>query len=381
LLTFCGYALGTAAMLYAVIAWLAVRARLRAGLRAPHAPRRDLPAATVLKPLCGAETETYECLRSFCDQEYPTFQVIFGVADPNDPVIGIVQRLQREFPQRNLQIVIDSRQHGSSRKVSNLVNMMAYADHDYIVVSDSDVRVARDYLAKVVAPLLEPDVGIVTCPYRGVSRGGLWSRLESMFINEWFMPSVRVSAMGGSRAFAFGASIALRREVLARIGGFMSIVNQLADDYRLGELTRGVGLRTVLSDVVVEIAVAERSFAELVGHELRWLRTIRTLRPGGYSFSFVTFTIPLALIAACLCRGALPALAMLAVAALARGLLHLQTRQANAGAAQLFIVPFRDMLSLSLWALSFRNRRVRWRDDHFEVTPDGSVELVVRVTP
>ncbi len=94
----------------------------------------DLPAATVLKPLCGAETETYECLRSFCDQEYPAFQVIFGVADPNDPVIGIAQRLQREFPQRDLQLVIDGRQHGSSRKVSNLVNMMAYADHDYIVV-------------------------------------------------------------------------------------------------------------------------------------------------------------------------------------------------------------------------------------------------------
>jgi ceramide glucosyltransferase len=376
-LTWCGYALAAAAMLYGVIAWLAVRKRLRAS----HAPRRDLPAATVLKPLCGAETETYECLRSFCDQEYPAFQVIFGVADPNDPVIGIAQRLQREFPHRDLQIVIDGRQHGSSRKVSNLVNMMAYADHDYIVVSDSDVRVARDYLAKVVTPLLEPDVGIVTCPYRGVSRGGLWSRLEAMFINEWFMPSVRVAAMAGSRAFAFGASIALRRDALSRIGGFMSIVDQLADDYRLGELTRGVGLRTVLSDVVVEIAVAERRYAELIGHELRWLRTIRTLRPAGYSFSFVTFTIPVALIGVCLSRGALPALTMFAVAALARYLLHLQTRQADAGAAQLLIVPFRDILSLSLWALSFRNRRVRWRDDHFEVTPDGSVELVVRLTP
>jgi ceramide glucosyltransferase len=364
-------------MLYACIAWLAVRTRLRAA----RVPRCDLPAATVLKPLCGAETETYECLRSFCNQEYPAFQVIFGVADHNDPVIGIAQRLQREFPQRDLQIVIDGRQHGSSRKVSNLVNMMAYADHDYIVVADSDVRVARDYLAKVVAPLLAPDVGIVTCPYRGVSRGGLWSRLESMFINEWFMPSVRVAAMAGSRAFAFGASIALRRDALARIGGFMSIVDQLADDYRLGELTRNAGLRTVLSDVVVEIAVAERRFAELIGHELRWLRTIRTVRPAGYSFSFVTFTIPVALIGACFSIGALPSLAMLAAAALARYMLHLQTRQAGAGAAQLLIVPFRDMLSLSLWALSFRNRRVRWRDDHFEVTPDGSVELVVRVTP
>jgi len=364
-------------MIYGVLAWLAVRRQLGASRGVPCA----LPPATVLKPLCGAETETYECLRSFCDQDYPTFEVIFGVADPNDPVIAIAQRLRREFPQRGVQIVIDAWQHGSSRKVSNLVNMMAYANYDYLVVSDSDVRVMPDYLGKVVAPLLEPDVGIVTCPYRGVSRGGFWSILETMFINQWFMPSVRVAAMAGSRAFAFGASIALRREVLSRIGGFMSIVDQLADDYRLGELTRGLGLRTVLSDVVVEIAVAERSFEELVGHELRWLRTIRTLRPAGYSFSFVTFTIPVALIAVCLSRGAAAALIMLAIAALARYLLHLQTRQTGATAAQLLIVPFRDMLSLSLWAISFLNRRVRWRDDHFDVTPDGSAELVVRVTP
>jgi ceramide glucosyltransferase len=368
-------------MLYGVIAWLAVRTRLRTARGAARAARRGMPAATVLKPLCGAETETYACLRSFCDQEYPTFQVIFGVADPNDPVVAIARQLQREFPQRDLKLVIDGRPHGSSRKVSNLVNMMAHANHDFIVLSDSDVRVARDYLAKVVPPLLEPDVGIVTCPYRGVSRGGLWSRLESMFINEWFMPSVRVAAMAGSRAFAFGASIALRRDTLSRIGGFVSIADQLADDYRLGELTRGVGLRTVLSDVVVEIAVAERSFEELIGHELRWLRTIRLLRPAGYSFSFVTFTIPVAIIGACLSRGAPAALVMLAIAALARFLLHWHTRQAGTKAAHLLVVPFRDMLSLSLWGVSFRNRRVRWRDEHFEVTPDGSAELIVRLTP
>ncbi len=175
-----------------------------------------------------------------------------------------------------------------------------------------------------------------------------------MFINEWFMPSVRVAAMAGSRAFAFGASIALRRAVLSRIGGFMSIVDQLADDYRLGELTRGVGLRTVLSDVVVEIAVAERRFAELIGHELRWLRTIRMLRPAGYSFSFVTFTIPVALIGACLSRGALA------------GLDHVRGRRASPLFAAFanppsrrgrqlscFIVPFRDMLSFEPVGLKF----------------------------
>jgi ceramide glucosyltransferase len=377
MIIWCGYALGAAAMVYSVVAWLAVCSQVRA----PPPPGPGRPGVTLLKPLCGAEAETYACLRSFCDQAYPEFQVIFGIADEGDPVIGVAKRLQREFSHRDVQIIIDPEQHGSSRKVSNLVNMMPYARHDYLVVSDSDVYVTRDYLAKVVAPLQETGVGIVTCPYRGVSRGGLWSLLETLFINEWFMPSVQVAAIAGSRSFAFGASIAVRRDVLSRVGGFMSIVNQLADDYRLGELTRGLGLRTVLSDVVVEIAVAERSFVELIGHELRWLRTIRAVRPRGYSFCFVTFTIPVALLGTCLSKGADSALTLLAVAAIARALLHFKTRHSSATVAQLMIVPFRDMLSLGLWSWGFLTRRVRWRNDHFHVTRDGSVELVARVTP
>jgi ceramide glucosyltransferase len=377
MIIWCGYALGAAAMIYSVIAWLAVCAQLRAS----RPSGSGTPGVTLLKPLCGADGGTYTCLRSFCDQAYPEFQVIFGVADPGDPVIGVVKQLQNEFSHRDLQIVVDPKQHGSSRKVSNLINMMACARHDYLVVSDSDVRVTPDYLAKVVAPLQEADVGIVTCRYRGVSCGGLWSLLETLFINEWFMPSVQVAAIAGSRSFAFGASIAMRRDVLCRIGGFMSIVNQLADDYRLGELTRRLGLRTVLSNVVVEIAVAERSFTELIDHELRWLRTIRAVRPRSYSFCFVTFTTPVALLAACLSKGAQTALALLAVAAIARVLLHLKTRHSSATVTQVMIIPFRDVLSLSLWGWGLLTRRVRWREHHFQVTPDGSVELIARATP
>jgi ceramide glucosyltransferase len=163
----------------------------------------------------------------------------------------VVRGLQREFPSKDLKIAIDGRQHGSSPKVSNLINMMALARYDYLVISHSDVRVTRDYLAKVVAPLHDLSVGIVTCCYRGCAPAGLWSLLGSMFINEWFTPSVRVAAMAGPRSFAFGATIAIRRQVLASIGGFSAIADQLADDYRLGELTRRMELRTVLSDVMV----------------------------------------------------------------------------------------------------------------------------------
>ena len=188
------------------------------------------PPVTILKPLCGAEPETYACLRSFCDQEYPQFQIIFGVADAADPAVAVVRRLQREYPQLGLQLSIDRRQHGSNRKVSNLINMMPLVRHEILVLSDSDVCVRRDYLDRVIHPLRDGNVGIVTCAYQGRPRAGFWSLLGSLFINDWFVPSVRVAAFSGSRCFAFGATIAMRRDVLSHVGGFKSIANQLADD-------------------------------------------------------------------------------------------------------------------------------------------------------
>lgn len=371
-----GYAFAASAAMYAVIACVAMRKRLAP----PLIPARDLPPVTLLKPLCGAEPETYECLRSFCDQSYPTFQVVFGVRDSNDPALAIVERLQREFPGRQLRVVVDRRQHGSSRKVSNLINMLAFTEDEFLVLSDSDVRVDRDYLAKVVTPLLDSGVGIVTCAYRGCPQADPWSMLGALFINEWFMPSVHVAALSGSRSFAFGATIAIRRQVLSLIGGFKSIADQLADDYRLGELTRRLGLRTVLSEVVVDVCVAEHSFAGLVRHELRWLRTIRTLRPTAYGFFFVTFGVPVAGLGTVLTGGSGPAIAMLAVTAMARILQHVWGGTRPALPMRLVMPPIRDVLSLSLWAWSFVTRRVRWREDHYHVARDGSVQPIARIS-
>ena len=373
-----GTGLSGATAAYALSACFAVRARLPS---AAVADTHDAPPVTILKPLCGAEHELYECLRSFCDQSYPRFQIVFGVSDGNDPAIDVVARLQREFPHIDLRLAVDRRQHGSSRKVSNLMNMMPLARHDFLVISDSDVRVPRNYLSRIVPPLLDPDVGIVTCPYRGVPRSGLWSLLGSMFINDWFIPSVRVAALSGSRAFAFGVTIALRRQVLASIGGFGAIANQLADDYRLGQLTRARGLRTVLSAVVVDTCVDEPSFGGLVRHELRWLRTIRTVRPFGYGLSFITFSVPVAWLGCAISRGAWPAIVLLAVTALGRIVLHLRVRSTASGIARDFaVLPLREALSLLLWAWGFVTRRVHWRDDRFSVTSDGSVQPVVRIT-
>jgi ceramide glucosyltransferase len=371
-LSWCGTALAALAMAYTITAWLAVR--LRRG--PPQSGPATLPPVTVLKPLCGAERDLYDCLRSFCDQAYPRFQIVFGVRDPHDPAVTVVRRLQREFQGLDLQIVINPAQHGSSGKVSNLINMMPFARYDYLVVADSDVRVAPDYLARVVPPLLDTAVGIVTCPYRGCPRGGLWSVLGSAFINDWFMPSVYVAALLGSRAFAFGATIAMRREVLASIGGFIPIADQLADDYRLGELTRRRGLRTVLSEVVVETLVDERSLGDLVRHELRWLRTIRAVRPLGYALSFVTFALAPAALGSLVAAGAWAALAMLAITALARLMLHSTARDARSALAQLWVLPLTDLLVFALWCWGFVTRRVQWRHARYRIARDGSAHPI-----
>ncbi len=378
----CGAGVTAAAMGYSVLAAVTVllwryRNARWSRVRAPGAT----PAATVLKPLCGAEPRLYESLRSFCDQTCSHFQIVFGVRDRQDPAVAIVRRLQREFPQRELDIAIDANQHGSSLKVSNLLNMVRLARYDYLVVADSDVRVPRDYLARVIAPLADPRVGIVTCPYRGRARRSPWSLLLAAFINDWFMPSVAVAATLGSRAFAFGATIAIRRATLEAIGGFEAIADQLADDYRLGELTRKAGLRTVLSEVVVETYVDEASARDLVRHELRWLRTIRAVRPAGYAFSFITFALPVAAVGYLIAGSAGPlgadaALAMLAITGAARLLLHFVVRKAGSALLQLWVLPLNDLLAFTLWCWGFVSRRVHWRQARYRVARDGSAQLI-----
>jgi ceramide glucosyltransferase len=365
-----GTALAALAMEYTIAAALA----LRVGRTAAAWRTLALPPATILKPLCGAEHALYEHLRSFCMQRYPCWQVVFGVRDPDDPALEVVRRLRCEFPHLDLQIAINSAQHGISSKVSNLVNMMPLARYDYLVIADSDIRVGPDYLERVITPLLDERVGIVTCLYRGSPRPGLWSLLGSTFINEWFMPSVRVAALLGSRAFAFGATIALRRATLARVGGFAVIADQLPDDYRLGELTRRLGLRTVLSEVEVETCVDEADFSELVRHQLRWLRTIRTVQPLGYALAGVTFGLPLAIIGSLLAGASAATLAMLAVTAIARLMIHSAPRNSHSLPGQLGLATLSDMLGFVLWCWSFAGRRVHWRDARYRLARDGSIQ-------
>jgi len=371
-----GTALSLAAAGYAGFACLGSLLRPRRAT-----PARTLPPVTVLKPLYGAEPRLYESLRSFCEQDVERVQIVFAVRDVADPAVAVVRRLQREFPALDLTLVVDPTRHGSNNKVSNLANAMRRAAHDYIVIADSDISVPRDYLRRVVTPLLDPRTGIVTCPYVGRPQPGLWSRLGAQFINGWFIPSVFVAALFGSRDFAFGATIALRRQALADIGGFEAIANQLADDYRLGELTRARGLRTVLSDVVVETCVEEPTFAALVDHELRWLRTIRSVRPAGYAVAFPTFPLPLALLGVVLSGFGDIAGQALAFTAAARLVLHFYWRPRGDRSTwtTLWALPLHDLVVFGVWCWGFLGQKVNWRQSSFHVTRDGAAHPLRRL--
>jgi len=370
-----GTVVSAAAMAYTIVAWIAVRV---AGRSTAVRQATPVPPTTILKPLCGAEPALYEHLRTFCEQNCADLQIVFGVHDARDPALEAVERLRHEFPHLDLQVAVNSTQHGASNKVSNLLNMIPLARHEYLVIADSDVRVTPDYLLGVVTPLLDERVGIVTCPYRGRPWSGLWSLLGSMFINEWFMPSVRVAALLGSRAFAFGVTIALRRATLVRIGGFSAIADQLPDDYRLGQLTRELGLRTVLSEVEVETSVHEASFAELLRHQLRWLRTIRTVQPVGYAAAGISFALPMAILGSLLAGGSLLTLAMVAITAGARLVLNSAARKSRSLAGQLWLVALNDLLGFLLWCWSFTTRRVHWRDARYRLAPDGTIHPIAQ---
>jgi ceramide glucosyltransferase len=345
-----GYALcGVAACYAALAAWL--------GRRPPRAHQGRTPPVlrpvSVLKPLSGNEPRLYENLASFCQQQHPAYQLVFGVRAPDDPAVAVCRRLQAAFPACDIALAVAAEMHGPNRKVSNLINMLPHARHPWLVVADSDIAVGPDYLARVTAPLADPGTGVVTCLYRGRALAGFWSQLGAQFIDDWFVPSARIAYAAGSRRFAFGATIALRRDTLAAIGGFGALSGRLADDFWLGELTRRQGLATVLSDVVVSTDVTEASLGALWEHELRWLRTIRSLNRSGFAFVFITFTWPVLLLGLALApRPA--ALAMVLAGALARSRLA-----GNAGAA--LRAPLRDALLLAEWAAALFGSRVSWR--------------------
>jgi ceramide glucosyltransferase len=344
------------------------------------APGAAAPPVTVLKPLHGLDPGLHENLLSFCDQDYPgPVQIVCGVRDPLDSAVGVVERLRAERPDADITLVVDPRVYGTNYKISNLENMTqsAPAKHDVLVIVDSDMRVAPNYLAEVTSPLADPAVGLVTCLYKGQpADGSAWSRLGAAFINFGFLPSVLVGDRLGSREGCFGATMALTRRTLDAVGGFATFRDHLADDHALGAAVRALGLGVELSPHVVTDILVERSAAALVRHELRWARTIRAVAPWSYLGSFVTHPVVLALLGVLLSGFALTAWVILAISLAARAtMVRLAARALQAQRPSWPLLIGRDLLSFAVFVASFCGSRIAWRDHRFRLGPDGRLTL------
>jgi ceramide glucosyltransferase len=325
------------------------------------APARAVPV-TVLKPLHGDEPLLEDALASVCRQDYPDWQVVFGVQGASDSALPTVRRLQAKYANCRIAVVVDPSEHGANRKVGNLINMLSAAEHDVLIIADSDVHVAADWLRQLVAALETPGVGLVTALYTGRPAHGLVGTLGACQINHYFLPGALLArAMG--RQDCLGATMMLRRDTLDRIGGLHALVDHLADDNVLGRLVQRLGLKIALAATIPATTVPETTLAALWRHELRWARTIRALVPVQFAASTLQYPLVWATLTVLLASGAPWSLAGFVFA---WGLKAFLVRAADnmlalANRTPLWLLPLRELMSVAVMATSYAGRRVDWR--------------------
>jgi ceramide glucosyltransferase len=358
---------------YALCVWSAYRFRQSHSEPVP----RFVPPVSILKPLRGVDPQMYESFRSHCVQDYPQYEIIFGVSEADDPAVEAVHKLMREFPQCRIQLVVCPQVLGNNRKTSNLVQMLSQAKYDHLLINDSDIYVHPDYLRRVMAPFVQPEVGMVTCPYRGIAADTLGSKLESIGISTDFIPGVLTARqIEGGIHFALGSTLAITRVALNAIGGLAPLVNYLADDFELGSRVSKAGLKVVLADVVVETHLPAYSFRDFFEHQLRWARSTRDSRPAGYIGLVLTFGLPWAMLACLLSPWAWWSWTLLGLALNLRGAVALAVGvgvvQDRATWHHLWLLPLRDLVAFCVWFWSFADNTVRWRGDLF-VLENGKI--------
>jgi ceramide glucosyltransferase len=359
-----------------------------AGLRSVHRFSRaqkllpdTQPKLTLLKPLYGDEPLLEAALASVCDQDYPEFQVVFGVQDASDPAIPIVRRLQQRFPTRRIDLVINPAQHGVNRKVSNLINMFPAAEHDIIVIADSDLHCARDYLRRIVAEFAAPNTGLVTTLYAGLAANtSLAARLGASAINHGFLPGALMSR-DLNREDCLGATMALRRETLLAIGGLPALADHIADDNVLGRLVRERGLRIRIATTVPATTVPETRLPQLFSHELRWSRTILSLVPIAFAASSIQFPLFWALLAVMLSGSAAWACALFLICWILRAAVATSidrslglVQDGRATPVPAWLLPLRDLLSITIILASYASDRVEWRGQMMHTRPTETSE-------
>lgn len=333
------------------------------------------PGITVFKPLKGLEPQSRECLASFLTQDYHPYQVLFGVREPDSPVVALLRELCAAHPGCAAEIVICPENLGLNPKISTLRQLLPWARYDLFVIADADVWVGPDYLAQVAAAFREPGVGLVSCPYRAGSSRTLGAAFEGLTIAADFIPSVATAALVEGIRFALGATMALTRQALDASGGLAPLADFLADDYQLGFRVAQTGLQVRVLPYVVETHNPEMSFRAYLAHQLRWARTYRVCRPGGYLAYGITHALVFSLLllgAAGLASWAWGAVAAtLAWRAAVAGFSEKLCLRGELSWPAFALLPLKDLLAFGLWLASFLGNRVSWGGRAYRVTREG----------
>jgi ceramide glucosyltransferase len=342
-------------------------------------PAPFTPPVSILKPLRGVDPAMYESFRSHCLQDYPEYELIFGVAEADDPAVEAVDRLAKEFPGLKIRLVQCPEILGTNRKASNIVQMLPHARYGHILINDSDIFVPPNYLKRIMGNFERSEVGMVTALYRGIATETLGSKLEAIGISTDFFAGVLAARqVENGIHFALGSTLAISAQALEKIGGIAPLVDYLADDYEMGKRTSKAGMEVVLSDLVVETHLPPYPFRDFLDHQMRWARSTRDSRRAGYLGLLFTFGLPWAIIAVPLAFGAWWSWLLLGAAALlrtavalvvGRGLLHDENVVRD-----LWLLPLRDLVALGVWCWSWAGHEVRWRGEIF-VLEDGKIRL------
>ena len=345
------------------------------------------PAVTLLKPLKGFDSETQRCLESWFAQDYSgPIQILFGVADMEDPVCELVRQLIARYPKIDAELVICGASLGPNAKVSSLIQLEAVAKHDFIVISDADVRVSSDLLANIVSPLQKPEVGLVNCFYQFANPSTLAMRWEAIAVNADFWSQVLLSRSMKPIDFALGAVMLTSRTLLKRSGGFEALVDYLADDYQLGNRIAKSGKGIELASIVAECWESPRGWRNIWNHQLRWARTIRICQPVPFFFSILSNATlwPIVwFIWMFVMRGSfagdtkvmfIPLLLFLPLRMYRALKLEEKLTGKDEHYLYFWMIPLKDLLNVAVWALAFFGNTVEWRGDRFKILAGGKLE-------
>ncbi|MDJ0730575.1 MAG: glycosyltransferase [Crocosphaera sp.] len=366
-----------AGSVFSVLTVATVKRFFKGSRRDPQSgtPQNFTPPVTVLKPVRGLEKNLKHNLRTIATQDYPDYQVIYSVQDPQDPAYLIIKDIQAEFGRDRISVVISRVEAGANGKVNNLLGAMEAACHDIIIISDSDTRLRSDYIATIVEPLANPEVGCVCTPFKVTKADSWYEKMELLTMNADFMPSVMFAEVTGASNSCLGPSIAIRRSTLDKLGGLESLADYLVEDYEIGRRVWTSGQKMVLLPYMIDVVVDLASWKNWWSHQVYWDQNTYLARPGAFISTILIRSIPFALIFAVL-RWDLIGLEVLMATILIRIITAAMVAQEMGDKEtikSLYLLPFRDAVGLVFWGLAFTQRTVIWRGVEFKLTSHGKM--------